>query len=811
VSRRFARLKLVPADRIALVALGGIALSVGTWAGFAWIESVIQDGSFTHAALYPQSTEAMLRLSTIVVVLLCTLAIQMLYARRLRIEQRLRAEQARIQLMYEHSPDAIVCLDASRRVVYANPRAESLAGGTSLTQTSTTCHEGLWGRLHPCDRCPLEAVLATGELRHSTLHEDTPGRERWSDEVIYPVPGETGTPESCVVQLRDVTDLRMAERALHRSHEELEVRVVERTRELLGANRKLQDEVSRHQHTSEALRESEDRYRQLVERSPDMVLVHRGGRVAFVNSQGAALLGFESPDEAVGMSVNHLWEPNGSGVTREGLGEIVREGTMSTPLHVKLRRADDDLVDVELSLARLTYEGEPAVQCVVRDITERVRAQQTIERMAYYDPLTDLPNRTLFRDRLSAALDQAKRRGETVAVIFVDLDDFKAINDALGHVIGDGVLKAVGERLKALLRAEDTVARQSGDEFTIIARIADRDDVSLLAERVLASIREGFNVDGHELHVSASVGVATYPHDGDHDADLIQNADAAMYCAKEWGCNGYRLYSPDMNESVADRLELQGGLLQALERSEFELHYQPQVDMRDGSLVGVEALLRWNHPAHGELLPKSFLELAEQAGFMGEIGHWVLREACARAAGWHTRGLEFGRVAVNLSAREFVQQDIVTNVAVALEETGLPPRMLELEITETIALYNVEQILAILRLLRDTGVRVAIDDFGTGYSSMSYLKRFPVQTLKIAQAFMRDVHTDIQSAAIASMLIQLCRELDLDVVAEGVEHPSQLEFLRERGCFVIQGRIFSGPLRAEDLEAMLERGIELTL
>jgi diguanylate cyclase (GGDEF)-like protein/PAS domain S-box-containing protein len=531
------------------------------------------------------------------------------------------------------------------------------------------------------------------------------------------------------------------------------------------------------------------------------------GKVGYVNRQGAELMGFHCPEDVLGSDVTELWSPNGSGISQRDLSKLVLTGRQLAHTHVLLKQAGGELVDVELSLARLTYEGEPAVQCVVRDISERVAAQETIQRMAYYDPLTDLPNRTLFNDHLRSALAQAKRRNETVAVVFVDLDDFKAINDSLGHTIGDGVLKAVGERLTSLLRAEDTVARQSGDEFTVIARIADRCDVGLLADRILESIREGFNVDGHELHVSASLGVATYPHDGVTETELIKNADAAMYTAKEWGVNTYRLYSPDMGDSIADRLELQAGLSQALERDELELYYQPQVDMRDGSLVGVEALLRWNHPSLGMLLPRSFLELAEQAGFMGEIGKWVLEQACTQASTWHHEHRQFGRMAVNLSAREFVQQDIVENVARALTRTGLPPEMLELEITETIAMYNVEQILAILRLLRDTGVRVAIDDFGTGYSSMSYLKRFPVQTLKIAQTFMRDVHIDLQSAAIASMLISLCRELDLDIVAEGVEHPSQLEFLRERGCYVIQGHIFSAPLAAADLEAFLDAGV----
>jgi predicted signal transduction protein with EAL and GGDEF domain len=372
--------------------------------------------------------------------------------------------------------------------------------------------------------------------------------------------------------------------------------------------------------------------------------------------------------------------------------------------------------------------------------------------------------------------------------------------------VGDGALKAVGARLRDLLRDEDTIARQGGDEFTIIARVSSREDAEEIAERILASIDEGFRVDGHRLCISASIGIATYPQDGDTDIELIRNADAAMYRAKETGHNVYRLFTPDMRETAAARLELEEALRHAIDHSEFELYYQPQVDVRAGTFVGVEALLRWNHPARGVLAPGEFLELAEQVGLIGEIGQWVLRTACEQARCWLDEGLEFGRVAVNLSAREFVQSNIVEGVAHTLETTGLDASMLELEITETIAMYNVDQVLAILELLRDMGVRVAIDDFGTGYSSMSYLKRFPIQTLKLAQDFMRDVDVDAQSAAIASMLIELSRELGLDMVAEGVENESQLRFLQERGCHVIQGYLFSRPVPSAELGNVL-RGI----
>jgi diguanylate cyclase (GGDEF)-like protein/PAS domain S-box-containing protein len=629
-------------DQLALIGLGGVVVSVASWFVLSSADSVMHGTALSGELLLPDASHEVVRLSAIVVILISTLVIQTLYGRHLRATQMLRSEMARVRQMYDRSPDTILTVDSDRRVLYANPQAETLAGKTGAELVGDTCHSGLFDCDEPCGDCPVPGVFATGEVAERTVAEEVGGHHRWLEQIFYPVLDSEGRVCSVVESTRDTTMLRMA--------------------------------------------------------------------------------------------------------------------------------------------------------------------QTTIHRMAYYDPLTDLPNRSLFCDRLATALSRARRRDETVAVVFVDLDDFKEINDMLGHGVGDGLLKAVGSRLRDLLREEDTVARQGGDEFTIIARLTSRDDAAAFAERILESLGEGFKVDGHQLRVSASIGIATYPEDGESDVDLIRHADAAMYSAKDCGRNIYRLYTPEMSESAAGRLMLEGELRHALDHDEFELYYQPQVDVRDGSFVGVEALVRWNHPTRGLLPPTDFIELAEQAGFIGEIGLWVLSNACDQARKWLSEGLEFGRVGVNLSAREFVQSNIVDNVARTLERTGLDAHLLELEITETIAMYNLDQVLAILELLRDMGVRVAIDDFGTGYSSMSYLTRFPVQTLKLAQDFMRDVEVDSQSAAIASMLISLSRELGLDMIAEGVETESQLQFLRERGCYIIQGYLFSRPVSSGELGDML-RGV----
>ena len=562
-----------------------------------------------------------------------------------------------------------------------------------------------------------------------------------------------------------------------------------------------------HRRRAEQLLHGEQtRIQQMYERSPDAILtVSSDLRVLYANGQAEALAG-RAATEFLGSTCHTLFFDRDEPCRNCPVESVFATGEVAE------RTVAEEVCGHHRWLEQVFYpvlDSDGKVQSVVessRDTTSLRMARTTVHRMAFYDPLTDLPNRALFLDRLGSALSNARRTGETVAVIFVDLDEFKEINDTLGHGVGDGALKAVGARLRSLLRDEDTIARQGGDEFTLITRVASREDATDIAQRILDSIGEGFRVDGHRLRLSASIGIATYPEDGETETQLIGNADAAMYRAKESGHNIYRLYTPDMHESAAARLDLENALRHAIDHDEFEVYYQPQVDARDGSFVGVEALLRWNHPQRGVLAPGEFLELAEQVGLIAEIGQWVLRTACGQARTWLDEGLEFGRVAVNLSAREFIQCNIVENVAHVLETSGLDAPLLELEITETIAMYNVDQILAILELFRDMGVRVAIDDFGTGYSSMSYLKHFPIQTLKLAQDFMRDVEIDSQSAAIASMLIELSRELGLDMVAEGVENESQLRFLQERGCHVIQGYLFSRPVRSEELSELL-RGV----
>jgi diguanylate cyclase (GGDEF)-like protein/PAS domain S-box-containing protein len=798
---------LEEADRTALIALTGVVCSVGVWVLWAWIGTFLTGQTFYESLFQPDPAAAVTRLSAIVIVLAVTLLAQGVYAHWFRAEERLRVERGKVEQLYANSPDAIIALATGYTASHANPVAlELMADTTGVAEGTAKCHQALWGLDEPCAGCQAAQVFARGAGWERTVFETVRGAERCFEHVIYPVLTEDGGVESAVEIYRDVTDLRLAEETLRRANLELERRVEEGTRELAAKSATLKAEVGVRKRAAVDLIQSEERYRQLVDGSPDMVLVQRGGLITFLNPQGVLLLGVESPDEALGMPVGELWESCSEEFGADELEQALITGDLDHAVPALLRRADGGTVHVELSVDRLELDGEPAIQCVARDITERLSAQRTIERMAYYDALTELPNRVLFHDRLHSALARGRRRSERVAVVFIDLDDFKAINDSLGHIIGDGVLEAVAARLSNVLREEDTVSRYSADEFAIMARIENRPDAELLAKRIVDSFRDSVTVDGYELHVTASVGVAIYPTDGADDLELMRNAETAMFRAKEWGRGVYRLYTPEMSASALDRLELETALRSALDREEFELHYQPQIDLRTGQPVGIEALVRWRHPTHGLMLPGLFVALAEQSGLMPEIGQWILRTACAHGAAWQAEGLSFGRVCVNISAREFVNQDVVEDVKRALELTGLPAANLELEITESAALHNSDQVLSALGHLQDMGVRVAIDDFGTGYSSMSYLKRFPIQTLKIAQDFMCDVHVNAQSAAIAGTIIDLCHELDLDIVAEGVEHESQLDFLESRGCYVIQGYLFSRPLPENDLVDLLRRG-----
>jgi len=435
---------------------------------------------------------------------------------------------------------------------------------------------------------------------------------------------------------------------------------------------------------------------------------------------------------------------------------------------------------------------------------ERKHYQEQIEHQANYDPVTGLPNRNLLHDRLKQAM-AAQRRVHSVAVAFIDLDHFKFINDSLGHSAGDKLLHEVGQRLRMVLRDGDTVARLGGDEFVLVLNDQTHDDVIFHAmQRVTASLARPFAIDGKELYISCSAGISLYPQDGTDVETLLKNADAAMYRAKEHGRNNFQFYTSEMNCMLNERLALEQNLRRAIDKREFVLHYQPKVDLRSGAVVGAEALLRWQHPERGLLLPDLFIPLAEETGLILPIGEWVLREACAQNRAWQAEGLKPIMVSVNVSARQFRQEGLVATVAGILAETGMDAVHLEMELTESMIMHNTEAAVATLRQLTELGVRLSVDDFGTGYSSLSYLKNLPIDTLKIDQSFVRDIVAGKSDhRVLARAIISIGHSLDLKVVAEGVETAAQTEYLKKHECDEVQGYYFGRPVPADQFRKVL--------
>lgn len=435
---------------------------------------------------------------------------------------------------------------------------------------------------------------------------------------------------------------------------------------------------------------------------------------------------------------------------------------------------------------------------------ERQRSEQRIRHMAHHDELTGLPNRALLRDRMEQALSQARRTGRPVALLFLDLDGFKYINDSLGHEVGDRLLRTVAGRLQAIVRQGDTVARLGGDEFVVMLVNLERaDDATAIAHEIVQALSRPLLADERMLHVTVSLGLATFPADGDSAELLLKQADAAMYRAKAQGRNGFQCYTRDMGLQAHQRVELQGALRLAVEHGQFELHYQPQFAPDSRRVVAVEALIRWPHPVLGTVSPERFIPLAEETGLIAPIGRWVLRSACRQLQAWHAAGHTRLVMAVNLSARQFLAHDIPLLVREALDEHGLPPGALELELTETALMHNADSVRTTLLALKQIGVVLALDDFGTGYSSLNHLRRFPIDTIKIDKSFTAEIATSDGTAAIIRAIVAMARSLGVQTVAEGVEHDEQLRFLAALQCHRVQGYHLGRPLPAAQLAALL--------
>ena len=575
-------------------------------------------------------------------------------------------------------------------------------------------------------------------------------------------------------------------------------------------------DLTDYQETRKTLRQLERRHQTLVEHSPvGIFYADRWGKCSYINRRGLAMLGMVQ-ESALGdgwlAAVHYEDRPRVEEAWRRAC-----EACFPFKEDFRFDRGNGSLAWV---MGEAVPERDEAGETIgyigtLAEITDRIAVEESLRRneerlqyIAHHDQVTGLPNRVLFHSHLRRAIAEAQRSGRMAAILFLDLDRFKTINDSLGHEIGDQVLREVSARLSACIRKSDLVARFGGDEFVILLEdLRELKDIAHIAEKILRSLPPPIAIPPHVLHVTTSIGIALVPADGEDVDGLMKAADVAMYRAKEQGRNNFQFYTPDMNFRAGELLMLETELRKAIDEDQLVLHYQPQVHMASGTLVGMEALVRWRHPEQGMVSPGDFIPLAEDSGLILPIGVWVLRTACAQNRAWQEMGLPPIRVSVNISARQFRQIELVRTVERILAETGLDPAWLELEITESSIMYDIEAVIQILQELNAMGVRLAIDDFGTGYSSLSYLKRLPVSTLKIDQSFVRDITTDHNDAAIATSVIALARSMGLEVIAEGVEAPEQMAFLQQKGCYRGQGYYFSRPLAVEEFTAWYRRAV----
>lgn len=553
--------------------------------------------------------------------------------------------------------------------------------------------------------------------------------------------------------------------------------------------------------------ESERKFRSVIESASDAIILADSRMLIQSWNRGAQLMFGYSDKEAVGQPLDMTIPDRFKQAHADALQPFLMLEDDTLPsvgsrLELYGLRKDGTEFPIELSLAGWEEEGQPFLSSIIRDITERKKAEHKINQMVYLDPLTGLPNRHLLNERLKESLDQADESGLMIGIMFLDLDRFKYINDTLGHTMGDLLLVEVSIKLRECVDKQDTVSRQGGDEFIVLLPGTSAEEMTVKAGRILQTFNQSLLVGGQEMFVTPSIGMSLYPADGKTRDALIKNADTAMYRVKEQGKNNYQFYTAEMNEAVTRRMNLEIGLRKGIKKNEFTVHYQPQVDIPTGEIVGVEALIRWQHPQWGLISPAEFIPLAEETGLIIPIGEWVLREACRQNKEWQDAGLTPLRIAVNISSRQFQQSGFVELVSRVLKDTGLEPQYLELELTESIV-QNSAYAISIMHKLKEMGIFLSIDDFGTGYSSLNYLKLFPIDSLKIDQSFTRNLLQDSKDEALVHTIINMAHNLGLKVIAEGVETGEQLQYLLLRHCHEAQGYYFSKPVPAESISNLL--------
>jgi len=621
-------------------------------------------------------------------------------------------------------------------------------------------------------------------------------------------------PHVPVVVLTSLDDESMAAQALQEGVQDY---LIKGQIDARGLVRALRYAVERKSMQEELFGEKERAQVTLNSIGDAVICTDISGNITFLNLVALRMTGW-SREEAAGrpmIEVFRVLDAASRKATPNPMEMAVRQNRiMHLPSNCILIKRDGCEIPIEDSVAPIHDRQGQATGAVIvfRDVSSTQTMAMQMAHSAHHDFLTGLPNRKLLNDRVSQAIALALRNTKKVAVLFLDLDGFKHINDSLGHSIGDRLLQAIAKRLVESVRGSDTVSRQGGDEFVVLlSEVEGLESVAATVRRLLQVGTEPHDIDQHDLHVTACVGVSIYPDDGLDAETLIKNADTAMYQAKENGRQSYQFFKPAMNVRAVERQSIEGSLRRALERQEFAVHYQPKINLRTGEISGAEALIRWTHPTRGSVSPAQFIPIAEDCGLILPIGNWILREACKQARTWMEAGLPLGTMGANISAMEFRNENFLEGVFSILEDTGLHPRFLELELTESVLMKRPESTASVLRALRAKGVQVAVDDFGTGYSSLSYLQKFSIDALKIDQSFVRRITTAPTETTIVTAVISMARSLKLRVVAEGVETLKELEFLQAHQCDEAQGYYFSRPVPAEQFAKLLETGISETL
>lgn len=565
----------------------------------------------------------------------------------------------------------------------------------------------------------------------------------------------------------------------------------------------IRSDITDRKQMEEEVRKSEEQYRIIAENTSDIIsMIDKSGKCLYLSPSHRNILDHHVPDEQIINLLDVVVEEDREIMAYAILYTSSTRKEYMAECRLKTNRNTTVWTETKLNPVLDEHGDVKRLLLVTRDITERKLSEETIHHLAYHDALTDLPNRRMFIQHLNREIISAKRFQSNLAVLFLDMDRFKDVNDSFGHDVGDLLLVEAAKRLQKCVRTGDMVGRLGGDEFTILlTQITGRQEAADIAGHIMQELQKPFAFNGNEFNISCSIGIALYPDDGDQAEDLLKRADTALYTVKSRGRNGFDFFDPTMEAKSLERILLENELRKAIEQKHFQIYYQPKMDISTGKLTGMEALVRWMHPELGVIPPNRFIPIAEETGMILPLGEWILHEACRQNKEWHDQGFEL-KVSVNLSARQIYQKDLVAMIRQTLTETGLDPKWLELEITESI-FVKMEEATCVLQQIREEGIQISIDDFGTGYSSFSYIKSLPVDTIKIDASFIRDVHHNQESQAIVKAIVTIAESLNMNVIAEGIELSDQVEALQQNGCGLGQGYLFSKPLAKSDFDEYL--------